>query len=84
MGLFLFAAYGIKVFNVSISHDTEAIMAVPDSLYGSWLFQGRFGLNCIEKVTGNVFVQSICCVCHDVCDDDYQRNSMGISVLLAG
>ena len=44
MGLFLFAAYGIKVFNVSISHDTEAIMAVPDSLYRSWLSMGRFGL----------------------------------------
>ena len=52
MGLFLFAAYGIKVFNVSISHDTEAIMAVPDSLYGSWLSMGRFGLIALKKLLG--------------------------------
>ena len=30
-GIFLLAVYGIKVFNVSISHDTEAIMAVADN-----------------------------------------------------
>lgn len=51
-GFFLLITYGIKVFNVSISHDTEAIMAVPESLYSSWYSMGRFGLMAIKKVLG--------------------------------
>lgn len=52
MGMFLFVAYGIKIFNVSISHDTEAIMTVPDYLYDSWLSMGRFGLIALKKLLG--------------------------------
>ena len=49
---FLLLAYGMKVFNISISHDTEAIISVPDALYGSWLQMGRFGLIFLKKILG--------------------------------
>lgn len=51
-GLFLLLTYGIKVFNVSISHDTEAIMATPENLYESWFSMGRFGLMALKKALG--------------------------------
>lgn len=52
MGIFLLITYGIKVFNVSISHDTEAIISAPDFLYGSWYELGRFGLIFLKKILG--------------------------------
>ena len=52
IGIFLLIVYGIKVFNVSFSHDTEAIMAVPERLYESWYTMGRFGLIFLKKVLG--------------------------------
>lgn len=52
VGAFLLITYGIKVFNVSISHDTEAIMTVPESLYNSWYSMGRFGLIALKKILG--------------------------------
>ena len=52
VGSFLLITYGIKVFNISISHDTEAIMTVPESLYDSWYSMGRFGLIALKKFLG--------------------------------
>ena len=52
VGSFLLLAYGIKVFNVSISHDTEAIMVASEQLYNSWYSMGRFGLIFLKKVLG--------------------------------
>lgn len=49
---FLILGYGIKIFNISISHDTEAIIAVPQNLYGSWLQMGRFGQIVLKKLLG--------------------------------
>lgn len=60
LGFFLLLAYGIKVFQLSISHDTEAMIAVPDDLYHSWLQMGRFGELFLKKILGtyslNVYV----------------------------
>lgn len=52
VGSFLLLAYGIKVFNVSISHDTEAMMVASRQLYNSWYSMGRFGLMFLKKVLG--------------------------------
>lgn len=52
IGIFILIVYGIKVFNVSISHDTEAIIATPGNLYNSWFMLGRFGLIFLKKVLG--------------------------------
>lgn len=52
VGGFLLLAYGLKVFNVSISHDTEAIMVAANQLYNSWYSMGRFGLIFLKKVLG--------------------------------
>lgn len=49
VAFFLMLVYGIKVFNISISHDTEAIIAVPEALYDSWIILGRFGLVLVKK-----------------------------------
>lgn len=49
---FLIIAYGIKVFQIMFSHDTEAIISVPDSLYKSWITMGRYGLILIKKIFG--------------------------------
>lgn len=49
---FLLLAYGVKVFNMALAHDTEAIISVPDSLYRSWVSLGRFGLPALKKVLG--------------------------------
>lgn len=51
-GVFLIIAYGIKVFQIAFSHDTEAIISVPDSLYNSWMTMGRYGLIFLKKVLG--------------------------------
>lgn len=48
--IILIIAYGMKVFHLAISHDTEAIINVPESLYNSWLTMGRFGLIAIKKL----------------------------------
>lgn len=50
IGIFLLVVYGIKVFSVSLSHDTEAMIAVPDGIYDSWYTMGRFGLIFLKKV----------------------------------
>lgn len=52
IGVFLLIVYGIKVFNVSISHDTEAIIAASKNLYSSWFMLGRFGLIFLKKILG--------------------------------
>lgn len=52
IGVFLLIAYGIKVFNVSISHDTEQIMSTPEVLYDNWYTMGRFGLIFIKRILG--------------------------------
>lgn len=49
---FMLLAYGIKVFNVSISHDTETIMATADVQYENWYTMGRFGLMFLKKILG--------------------------------
>ncbi len=54
MGLFLFAAYGIKVFNVSISHDTGSNHGSSGFPVWQLAFHGEIWSDCIEKVTGNV------------------------------
>ncbi len=46
--IMLTIAYGMKMFHLAISHDTEAIISVADSLYWSWLSMGRFGLIAIK------------------------------------
>lgn len=48
----LILAYGMKIFHLSLSHDTEAIISVPDSLYNSWISLGRYGLLIIKKIFG--------------------------------
>ena len=51
-GVFLLIVYGIKIFNVSISHDTEAAIAAPFNLYKSWYTMGRFGLVVLKRLLG--------------------------------
>lgn len=51
-GIFLIIAYGIKMFQIMFSHDTEAIISVPDSLYDSWMTMGRYGLIFLKKIFG--------------------------------
>ena len=34
------------------SHDTEAIISVPESLYNSWMTMGRYGLIFLKKLLG--------------------------------
>lgn len=50
--VFLVVAYGIKIFQIAFSHDTEAIISVPESLYDSWMTMGRFGLILLKKIFG--------------------------------
>lgn len=52
LGFFLVLAYGMKIFNIAISHDTEAMISMPDALYGSWLQMGRFGEIFLKKLLG--------------------------------
>ncbi|HEY9575960.1 MAG TPA: glucosyltransferase domain-containing protein [Lachnospiraceae bacterium] len=49
---FLLLTYGIRLTSVSLSHDTEAIISVPDSLYESWYSMGRFSLVFMKKILG--------------------------------
>ena len=49
---FLVIAYGIKIFQIMFSHDTEAIISVPESLYNSWMTMGRYGLIFLKKLLG--------------------------------
>lgn len=48
---FLFA-YGMQLFHVMISHDTEAIISDADAIYNSWLAFGRFGLVLLKRLLG--------------------------------
>lgn len=52
LGIMLWVAYGMKLSHLSISHDTEAIISVPDSLYDSWVSMGRYGLLLLKKIFG--------------------------------
>lgn len=49
---FILFTYGIKIFNVTFSIDTEAIISVPDSLYSAWLSMGRYGAILIKIIAG--------------------------------
>lgn len=59
----LLMAYGMKLFHITISHDTEAIISVPDSLYNSWITLGRYGAVFIKKILGvevfNPYIASV-------------------------
>lgn len=50
--IFALIGYGLKVFSVVYSIDTEAIMEVPDSLYKSWFGLERFGLVVLKYLSG--------------------------------
>lgn len=50
--LFGLMGYGLKMFSNSFSIDTEAMIAVPDSLYQSWVVLERSGLIGIKKILG--------------------------------
>lgn len=52
ISFFLLLGYGIKLFNVTISHDTEAILSTPNDLYNSWYGMGRYGEMIIKKLLG--------------------------------
>lgn len=45
-------AYGMKLFHICISHDTEAIISIPEALYKSWIELGRYGLIFLKRVLG--------------------------------
>ena len=65
-GIFLIIAYGIKMFQIMFSHDTEAIISVPDSLYDSWMTMGRYGLIfCNAWNCGRMGVSVLCIVRRD-------------------
>ncbi|NEW62032.1 hypothetical protein GMA11_01360 [Granulicatella sp. zg-ZJ] len=49
---FLLLTYGIKIFNIVISHDTEAIISVRDSQYEAWISMGRYGLVFMKWLIG--------------------------------
>lgn len=55
VGFFILFVYGIKVFNVSISHDTESIMSIPTNIYIAWYMMGRFGLIFLKNLLGSNF-----------------------------
>lgn len=46
----LLITYGMKLFNITISHDTEAIISAPKELYNSWIALGRYGLIVWKKL----------------------------------
>ncbi len=48
----ILAAYGLKLFNIVLGKDTEAIISIPDSLYNSWISLDRFGLVYFKKLLG--------------------------------
>lgn len=50
--LTLLLGYGFKMFNDSYSIDTEALIAVPNYLYHSWIELERFGVIAIKHVFG--------------------------------
>lgn len=50
--LFGLMGYGLKMFSNSFSIDTEAMIAVPDSLYQSWVVLERSGLMGIKEILG--------------------------------
>lgn len=49
---FLLLTYGIRLTSIYLSHDTEAIISVRESLYNSWYSMGRFGLVFLKKLLG--------------------------------
>lgn len=52
LAIWILLAYGMKIFHLSLSHDTEAIISIPDSLYNSWISLGRYGLIVLKKLFG--------------------------------
>lgn len=50
--LFTLLSWGQKMFDNAYSIDTEAIMAVQQALYSSWIRLERFGLVWIKKILG--------------------------------
>lgn len=63
--ILLIVAYGMKVFHLAISHDTEAIISAPQNLYDSWISMGRFGLVAIKYLLGldvfNPYLAAVFC-----------------------
>ena len=49
---FLLLTYGIRLTYISLSHDTDAIISIPEKLYESWYSMGRFGLIVLKKCLG--------------------------------
>ena len=58
--IFLLLVYGIRLFTLSITIDTEMIITDPESLYNSWIAMGRWGLVFLKRILGtytfNVYV----------------------------
>ncbi len=50
--VFILLGYGMKLFHVTISHDTESIMSVSSNLYEAWYSMGRFGNILLKKMMG--------------------------------
>ena len=48
--LFALFTYGIKLFNYSISIDTEVIINIPNSLFRTWIEIGRPCLVVLKKI----------------------------------
>jgi len=49
---FILFSYGIKLFHVIVSIDTESIISVPEALYKAWFGMGRFGAVLLKKILG--------------------------------
>lgn len=52
---FLLLGFGRKLLSDTFSIDTQSLIQVPDSLYGSWLELNRFMLVAFKKVTGTAW-----------------------------
>lgn len=57
--LMAFLAYGYKIFNNTFSIDTNAIIAVPESLYQSWYALERFGIVWTKKLMGTYWYNNV-------------------------
>lgn len=52
---FLLLSFGQKLFSNTFSIDTQSIIQVPDSLYGSWFELNRFMLVGFKRITGTIW-----------------------------
>lgn len=52
MLFFLLLGFGQKIFSNTFSIDTQSLIQVPDSLYGSWFEINRFALVWLKKISG--------------------------------